>query len=233
MINDSEIQDDGLEKLIDELNADFYQYTTYMYHIDTLLEQVRVLELISNALHEFNERLRSVEQPLIQHGENFSNYLMGYFYSATVGAYEVFMHDLMHALTESDLLFIRAKEYIIKTKIDNSKEINVYKLAHFKNEPSKENFRKLMHSATLLDAKKVSYSVEKWFEIEIPVIPEVEKIVFRRNLFTHNGGKHYNNNLEAIEPQEILDLIHLLDCNVAECANEISKKLDDFSRLHT
>jgi len=194
--------------------------------LDAMFEKMDVLLAIRDALSRFHDNLFQIERLLTKPDLEIENFLLGHFYSAAVGAYEVFMRDLIFSLIEHNQSYERLKD-ALSLKINNEIFINIPKLKEFKENPSKNTLREKIYKTTFIDAQKVTKSIGVWIGFEIAVLEASDIVTSKRNIFTHNGGIRIDGSVETIAVDDVLGLIENLDKNIATAAVVIACKIEN------
>jgi hypothetical protein len=218
-----EIDEMELEVFLKVMESDQLQ-------LNAMFEGMDVLIAIANTLSRFRNNLLQIEDLLTKSDLSTNGFLLGHIYSAAVGAYELFMRELICSLIESTQLYDRLKD-ALSSKINNEFFVNIPKLKEFKESPSKRSLLNLIYKTTFIDAQKVTNSIRVWLGFEIPVLNNSEEVTMKRNIFTHNGGMRRDGSFQPIEIDEILALIEELDGNIATAATIVADKIEKMNSV--
>jgi hypothetical protein len=217
--------DDGLDDDLSVINDGLQQLELHQLDIEDQFQWLDVLDDVRRAIFSFEKKIASIEAHLSSVSfDSDDRHIRGYYYSAAVGAYECFVHDIFDALILRDEYFLAAKKYLLQNKINNEFFINIRSKGKLTESSSKQDLQQIFYNATLIDATKIAHSVEHLFALNFPVPPNVAEINELRNLFVHNGGRLLNGEQKDVTPQDVSSLLNQLTSLISSYANEIGNR---------
>lgn len=223
-MNIEDQNDDGLENLT-VINNELQQLELHWSDIEDQFQWLDVLDDVRNAIFSFEKKIASIEARLSSVScESDDSYIRGYYYSAAVGAYECFVHDMFDALILRDEYFLATKKYLLQNSIDNKVFVNIRGKGKLTESSSRKDLKQLFYDVSLIDAAKIAHSVKNFFAINFPVPDNVAEINELRNLFVHNGGRLVGGEQRDVTPQEVSNLIEQLNSLISAYANEIGDR---------
>lgn len=150
------------------------------------------------------------------------HFLRGSLYASVVGSYERFVHEVFDLLIQHDEFYNQAKD---AWKNFNDDDIRLSGLRKT-DLVTREKLREVFHRSTLLDANKISCSVQKLFSLTFPTPANFSQISDTRHLFTHNAGIMADGQPKPLLIKDIHRLMKELDVLIAAYCNEIKAKAE-------
>lgn len=212
-----EFDEAGLNKLTAEID----QMDAKVKH---LCGWADVLHDTQAAISSYHTRMDCVEHALTRVTDQPElHFLRGSLYAAVVGSYERFVHEVFDLLVLHDDFFNLAKDALFK----GLKEDDIRLSGLRKTDPlTREKLREVFHRSTLLDANKISCSVQKLFSLTFPTPANFSQISDTRHLFTHNAGIMSDGQPKPLLIKDIHILMKELDVLIAAYCNEIKAKAE-------
>lgn len=190
----TDLDDDGLDQLIKEIELEGRQLEELSQNVDTGFAWLTLYEDMRPILRRFIDHLRSIDD-VVGHLPNKDDvrhrFLLGTLFGGVVSAYEGMVHDFVDLLMNSDNY-----KNIERLKNIDTNDLNRLRI---KQGPSWGELTLGLGRATLNHPNIVTRILNSLFEFSVPQVDEdaLEHLIQMRNDFTHNNG--FNKVGEAYE----------------------------------